>query len=220
MGSSLGQIITRASIRLFLGKATMDITDLLTELRGLGVSISFENDDLRLKAPKGTLTAELRSELSARKPEIIAFLRKAKAAAHQLPPSLVPGPRPERIPLSFAQQRLWFLDQWEPGNPELNIPGALSLSGTLDVSILQKTLQRIVERHESLRTTFGAEDGKPFQTIEDAVPVWPKTANPSRPSKMQYPYRCRWWILKPIPILTGSPPYKNCLPGPCTTGLI
>ncbi|MCK5056387.1 MAG: non-ribosomal peptide synthetase, partial [Candidatus Aminicenantes bacterium] len=149
----------------------MDITYLLTELRRLGVSLSVENENLRLKAPKGSLTAKLRAELSERKPELIAFLRKAEAATRQRPPALQPFPRQERMPLSFSQQRLWFLDQWEPGNPGLNIPGALSITGPLDVSILEKSLRLVVHRHESLRTTFGSGDGKPFQTIKPTVPV-------------------------------------------------
>ncbi len=149
----------------------MEIKEFLTKLRSLGVSLSLEKDDLRLTAPKGVLNAELRSELTERKAEVISFLRKAGAAARHDIPVLGRVPREERMPLSFAQQRLWFLDQWEPGNPEFNIPGALRLTGVLDAAILEKALQCIVQRHESLRTTFGSKDGKPFQTIAPAVPV-------------------------------------------------
>src|ERR1700741_2274634 len=67
--------------------------------------------------------------------------------------------------LSFAQQRLWFIDQLDPGNPAYNCPAAVSLSGPLDVAALEKCFNQLVARHESLRTTFEAIDGLPYQII-------------------------------------------------------
>ena len=69
------------------------------------------------------------------------------------------------IPCSFAQQRLWFLDQFKPGDPAYNIPVALHLTGAVDASVLEQCLNEIVRRHESLRTTFTSEDGRPSQVI-------------------------------------------------------
>ncbi|MBA3947366.1 MAG: amino acid adenylation domain-containing protein, partial [Herpetosiphonaceae bacterium] len=79
-------------------------------------------------------------------------------------------PRTEHvdIPLSFAQERLWFLDQWEPGNTAYNIPFALRLIGRLNVPALQYAFDAIIERHEALRTTFVAIDGRPIQVITPA----------------------------------------------------
>jgi len=71
--------------------------------------------------------------------------------------------RPAR--LSFAQQRLWVLDQLEPGNPFYNISGVAELRGVLDVGVLAHAFAEIARRHESLRTTFAAVDGRPFQVI-------------------------------------------------------
>ncbi|MFZ5918978.1 MAG: amino acid adenylation domain-containing protein [Chloroflexota bacterium] len=68
-------------------------------------------------------------------------------------------------PLSFAQQRLWFLDQLEPGNLFYNIPIAMRLQGKLDVAALERVLSEIVRRHEALRTTFAVIDGRPVQVI-------------------------------------------------------
>jgi len=73
-------------------------------------------------------------------------------------------------PLSFAQQRLWFIEQYEPGNPAYNIPLALRLRGRLSVPTLERTLNEIVRRHETLRTTFGEQAGQPEQLI---APAWP-----------------------------------------------
>src|SRR5262245_55149288 len=69
------------------------------------------------------------------------------------------------IPCSFAQQRLWFLDQFKPGDPAYNIPVALHLTGAVDASVLERCLNEIVRRHESLRTTFTSDDGRPSQVI-------------------------------------------------------
>jgi NRPS condensation-like uncharacterized protein len=80
-------------------------------------------------------------------------------------PPLVPGSREQELPLSFAQQRLWFLDQLEPQNVAYTMPLAVKLEGRLDVSALRRSVQEMVERHESLRTTFVAQAGSPVQVI-------------------------------------------------------
>src|SRR5205823_1789671 len=69
------------------------------------------------------------------------------------------------VPLSFAQQRLWFLDQLEPGNPFYNMHTILRLSGRLAIEALERSLGEIVRRHEALRTTFATVEGQPVQII-------------------------------------------------------
>ena len=73
------------------------------------------------------------------------------------------------FPVSFAQQRLWFLDQFEPNSPYYNIPVAVRLEGPLDAGALARALNEIVRRHEVLRTTFGTQDGEPVQLIAPAL---------------------------------------------------
>lgn len=73
------------------------------------------------------------------------------------------------VPLSFAQQRLWFLDQLHPGSPLYNIPVVLRLKGKLEFSALKRAVETIVERHESLRTRFICRDGEPAQLVDDSM---------------------------------------------------
>ena len=88
------------------------------------------------------------------------------------PPPVLPAPRDgATIPLSFAQQRLWFLDQLAPGTAIYAIPAALRLTGPLDVAALEGALNAVVARHEALRTTFAAAEGRPEQVVAPALAV-------------------------------------------------
>jgi amino acid adenylation domain-containing protein len=96
-----------------------------------------------------------------------------KAGAGLEAPPVVPVPRDEAtaLPLSFAQQRLWFLDQLQPGSHLYNVPVALRLSGSLDVAVLARAFSEVVRRHESLRTSFAEADGQPVQIIHAPAPL-------------------------------------------------
>src|SRR5919202_5808133 len=72
------------------------------------------------------------------------------------------------FPASFAQQRLWFIDQLVPGNAFYNVVTALRLTGSLNLTALEQTFNEIVQRHETLRTTFAAVSGQPVQIISPA----------------------------------------------------
>jgi amino acid adenylation domain-containing protein len=85
-------------------------------------------------------------------------------------PTLGPELRGDTIPLSFAQERLWFLEQLEPGTPTYNMASTLRLQGGLDVDALARSLAEIVRRHEVLRTRFAAVDGRPIQVIAPPPP--------------------------------------------------
>jgi NRPS condensation-like uncharacterized protein len=71
-------------------------------------------------------------------------------------------------PLSFSQQRLWFLDQMDPENAAYNIPAAVRMEGPLNIEALERSFNEIIRRHEVLRTTFPSFDGRPLQLIEPA----------------------------------------------------
>ena len=80
-------------------------------------------------------------------------------------PAILPVARTTVLPLSFAQQRLWFLHRWEPGNAYYNVPFSLRITGNVNITALGESLNEIIRRHESLRTTFIEVDGKPLQQI-------------------------------------------------------
>ncbi|WP_260850329.1 non-ribosomal peptide synthetase [Flavobacterium anhuiense] len=112
---------------------------------------------------------ELSIEVSIR--EVFEYTTIGALAAHVslqstgvLLPAVVAEERPVRIPLSFSQERLWFLDQLQ-GSTEYHIPTVLRLEGALDVSVLEQTLQSIVSRHEVLRTVLLSEDGVGYQEV-------------------------------------------------------
>ena len=102
--------------------------------------------------------SELERRLANLSPEKRAQLMQqlAKRAAETAVPKSEIGrrPRPARLPLSSAQERLWILDQFDPGNSVYNVTSLMRFYGTLDLDVLQRWLDTIVERHESLRTVF------------------------------------------------------------------
>ena len=90
--------------------------------------------------------------------------RDSGSALSVIPP-LLPVPRTERLPLSFAQQRLWVLDRFEPGSTAYTILAALRLQGPLNTRALARAVQALMRRHEGLRTTFIEDDQGPTQAI-------------------------------------------------------
>jgi len=90
--------------------------EFVARLRQLDIKLSIDDGDrLRCSAPKGSLTAALRDELAARKPELVAWLRTTSEAKGIVRNGLVTGEDTSQEPLSFAQERLWFIDRFQPG---------------------------------------------------------------------------------------------------------
>lgn len=143
------------------------IIELFVHLRSVNVSLSLDGDVLKCSAPHGVLTAELRQELANRKPEIVAFLRSSQNSRRNSEPEIPRVDRSGPLPLSFAQQRLWFLNQLDPDSAVNNIGIALRMKGPLSVPAVERALAEIVSRHEDLRTSFVRVNGVPHAVIGD-----------------------------------------------------
>ncbi|MEM1207365.1 MAG: amino acid adenylation domain-containing protein, partial [Acidobacteriota bacterium] len=127
---------------------------------------------------RSTLGVELPLRDVFEAPTVSALTQRVEAAQRrargQRPvPPIVPRPRSEdaAAPLSFAQQRLWFLHQLDPDSPAYNMPTALRLRGDLDIPRLERALSSLIARHESLRTSFRSDRGKPVQIIAEPAAV-------------------------------------------------
>ncbi len=111
----------------------------------------------------------LRTEVELRtlftNPTVAGLVRHLDVAAGTRAPLIPVAARPDRLPLSFAQQRLWFLHTFEGRAPTYNMPIILRLSGRLDVRALEETVNDVVTRHEILRTVYREEDGRPYQHV-------------------------------------------------------
>ena len=147
----------------------MTPTELLFRLSELNITVRGDNGQLVVTGAKGALTPALRAELSDHKAELLTFLSNRTVSTQEKEPRLQPVLRAGKLRLSFAQQRLWFLDQYEPGKSFYNIPFALRLSGPLDVPALERSINEIIRRHEALRTTFPMCEGEPVQYINPPV---------------------------------------------------
>jgi amino acid adenylation domain-containing protein len=142
----------------------MNTFQFLSHLRSLDVKLMRDGDQLQCDAPKGVLTPQIQAQIFEYKAEILTFLHQDTYFKIE---RIAPGT--ESIPLSFAQERLWFLNQLEGASATYNMPAALRLSGELNLESLDQALAEIVRRHESLRTSFTKVNGIPKQVIHPSA---------------------------------------------------
>ena len=120
--------------------------------RGVQLWADAATDQLRFRAPKGALAEEHRDWLAAHKAEVLAHLRSET-----------------EFPLTFGQERLWFLDQLEPGSAFYNMPLSYRLRGPLNPEALEKSFNEVINRHAVLRTTFSMQQERPVQSISPSL---------------------------------------------------
>ncbi|MBU6350099.1 MAG: amino acid adenylation domain-containing protein [Chloroflexi bacterium] len=149
----------------------MKIAEFLHELEQQDIKVWADGDQLRCNAPQGKLTAALVAQLQTYKPELLAILKQSQAGQRR-PPLLSPRRRTE-LPLSYAQQRLWFLGQLAGDARAYHIPLAFALDGPLDVPAVTAALQSILQRHEVLRTCYRTTHGDVYQVVAPPTTPFP-----------------------------------------------
>ena len=147
---------------------TAQIIDLIDRAKAEGLSFSLQDDKLQVKKAKGAqVFPGLIADIKAAKPQLEAFLRGATLEMPEGDMHLVAGATAEvaHPPLSFAQERLWFVDALQ-GSEHYHIPVQYRLSGGVNRTALQAALQQIVEDQAALRTQFMEKDGQAYQTLQ------------------------------------------------------
>jgi len=146
------------------------ISDLLTRAASAGVFLSCRQGMLHFKLSVDVFPEVLKKEILENKEKLVAFLSQWQLEDADVS-SRSPIRRSSRpsqgLPLSFAQQRLWFIDQLG-GSVQYNMPGAMQVQGRLDEEVAERALRRIIERHEPLRTVFVSGGEGPRQHIRTA----------------------------------------------------
>ncbi|MCW8091972.1 condensation domain-containing protein, partial [Alteromonas sp. ASW11-130] len=141
----------------------MAVEQLLLRLKDNGIRVTLKQGKLLVHAGKGTFTDELKQQLKDNKDNIVKYLSRNNIDNRSL---VVASVRPDKIPLSFSQHRLWFIDHLQGSSAEYNMPLALKVEGQFDVGIAEQALTTIIERHEALRTVFLSDNGEPYQVIK------------------------------------------------------
>ena len=149
----------------------MKVAEFLSYLNSLDIKLWLEEEKLKYQAPQGAMTPEIKQEIGTRKPEILTFLRSATTPSKPLESVINSVARTEDLPLSFAQQRMWFLYQMDQQNSAYNEALTIRLTGRLNIDILEQTINAIIQRHESLRTSFPMVEGKPIQKIAPSLKI-------------------------------------------------
>jgi amino acid adenylation domain-containing protein len=146
----------------------MNVEQLLLELRTLDIRLTVEGDRLRCSAPEGRLTKDLERRIQDAKGELLGALGSSPRSAAAIQRR---GADKGPLPLSFAQERFWLLQNLDPTSTTYNITATLPLFGPVDMDALRWALQAVVSRHEILRTRFPEERGIPTQLVsEEAFP--------------------------------------------------
>jgi len=121
--------------------------------------------------PLGEITWQLAESFGYQRIERTSDAHRRSSNVSLTPIRTIERNEQTKLPLSFAQQRLWLLDQLEPGGLSYNCGGAARLSGKIDLDALRYSLNQVVQRHEALRTTFQSIDGRPRQVISHPQPL-------------------------------------------------
>lgn len=146
----------------------MTTLELLNQLKKRKIALWEQDGRLQYRAPAGALDESLKAEIRNHKPVLLRLLNRSSSRklAHAIPLAS----REKPVPASFPQKRLWLLDQIDKAsNPAFNEPHIFKLEGLLEESVLRKSLEAILQRHEALRTSIRGDGNELFQVIQQSV---------------------------------------------------
>ncbi|MFM2577345.1 amino acid adenylation domain-containing protein [Vibrio fortis] len=148
----------------------MSIAVYITQLFQRNIRISLENEKLKIDAPKGALTTQVKQELMENKQAIVEYLVEQKKIA-QLPILEAIDRETDVLPMSSAQKRLWFLQQLEPNSGQYNVNALLSIEGSTDIDSIRSVFSDLIKENEIFHTQFSEVAGKPKVELLEAQSV-------------------------------------------------
>ncbi|TQV77371.1 amino acid adenylation domain-containing protein [Aliikangiella marina] len=183
----------------------MNVIEFLLEMKELHIFVNLENGKLKVQGNSEALNDEIKQRLASFKQDIFDVFEELNIRSNR-----------QLAPSTFSQVRLWFLDQLEGGSVHYNMPSTSFLKGYIDLNAIDKAHNAIIERHESLRTTFVCKDDEPYQVINEFKPVNPPVIDLSelnkeekelkikeishqetrRPFDLEKDYMMRWQVIK------------------------
>lgn len=146
----------------------MKIDEYISHLRDENIIITVKEDKIAVEDPNDVLTSQIIDELKSKRLEILDFFGSIKTKKESFIP-ISKAPVSNYYPLSSAQQRMYFLYEFDKNGTTYNMPMFLKLEGNIDFYQLEKTFKKLVNRHESLRTIFELQDGNPVQRLAHDV---------------------------------------------------
>ncbi|UZO79165.1 amino acid adenylation domain-containing protein [Aquimarina sp. ERC-38] len=151
-----------------MNEIKVDILNVIYQAKKDGLLLFLEDEELKIKVEQGkTIEENLIREIKENKVEIISFLKKTSDNV-RTPITRESDLHEGRIPLSYSQERLWFIDALS-GSSHYHVPVVMRINGVLDITILERSFQLLLERHQVLRTVIKEEDGIAYQEVKESA---------------------------------------------------
>ncbi|UAA39976.1 amino acid adenylation domain-containing protein [Paraneptunicella aestuarii] len=160
----------------------MKLIELMSQCRDLGIKLGVKDDKVLVKGDKSLLTPELIAAIKNNKAEILAWFSDQQFTSVA---DIEPISRDKDLPLSYAQQRLWFIDRMDGASTQFNMPSEFIVEGAFNTQIASDVIRQIIARHETLRTVFVEQDGEPKQVIRESFDFHLKTLDLSHLTPQQ-----------------------------------
>ena len=159
----------------------MEFPQLLKHIKASTITITLLDDQLKIDAPKGSLTKPIIASLKNNKEALINLLKEDSTAlsSYSFNNNIQPAEKKAYYPLSSPQKRLYFLNQFDTASTEYNMPQILRIEGQLNTNKLEEAFLKLIERHESFKTSFHVIDNEPVQKIEETCQFQMKTIKAS-----------------------------------------